>query len=75
MKLIPGEVVVEWDILEEVGVVEVKVTVGELTGDGACVLVLEVCEAVVVELELKVDVEDVELFSLVVVTPSLLDRL
>jgi hypothetical protein len=62
-------------MLEEVGVVEVEVTVGELMGDGACVLVLEVCEAVVVELELDVDVEDVELFLLDVVLPSLCDRL
>lgn len=81
--LIPGKdsmEVVEWDVLEEVGVevgvVEVEVTVlGELMGDGACVLVPEVCEAVVVKLELEVDVEDVELFSLVVALPSLFDRL
>lgn len=38
-------------------------------------LVLEVCEAVVVELEFEVDVEDVELFSIAVVLPSLFDRL
>lgn len=67
--------VVEWDMLEEVGV-EVELTVlGELMGDDVCVLAPEVCEAVLVELELEVDVEDVELFSLVVALPSLFDRL
>ena len=60
----------------EVGVVEVEVTVlGELMGDGALVLVLEVCKAVVVDLELEVDVEVLELFSLVVALPPLFDRL
>jgi hypothetical protein len=67
--------VVEWDMLDEVGVVEVEVTVGELMEDGACVLVLDVCEAFVVELELEVDVEDLELILLVEVLPSLSDRL
>ena len=67
--------VVKWDMLEEIGVVEVEVTVlGELMGDGACVLVLEVCEAVVVELELEVDVDNLKPFSLVVAL-SLFDRL
>lgn len=50
--------VVEWSIFLKV--------VGDLMGVGACVLVLEVCEAVVVEL-------DLELFSLVLAFPF--DRL
>lgn len=59
----------------EVGVVEVEVTVlGELMGDGVLVLVLEVCETVVVGLELEVDAEVLELFSLVVALPPLFDR-
>ena len=63
--------VAEGDTPEEVGVVEVEVTVlGGLMGVGACVLVLEVCEAVVAEVKLEVDVK---VFSLVVL--SLFDRL
>ena len=43
--------VVKWCrwMLEDVGVVEVEVSVDDVMGDGACELVLEVCEVVVVE--------------------------
>ena len=62
-------------MLKEVGAVDVEVTVGELMGEGACVIFLEACEAVAVELE--VDGEDLFLlfFLLVVALPSLCDRL
>lgn len=71
--MVPGEdlmEVVERGLLEEVDVVEAEVAFNELVGDGACVRVLEVCEIVVVKLELEVEVED--LFLVVV---SLFDRL
>lgn len=63
--MVPGEDLIERDVLEEVGIVEDEVVFGEVVGDGTCVCVLEVCGIVVVELELEVEAEDL---SLVVVS-------